>query len=208
MGSRSKTVCVVDYEAGNLTSVCLALEKLGWQATVSSDPEMILGASRLIFPGVGAAPAAMNNLESRGLDEAITDYARSGNPMLGICLGAQIIFDFSAEGDTQCLGLLPGTVQPLDLSPDFKVPHMGWNAVESARPHPVWEGIEAEAQFYFVHGYAVEPDSSDVVIGRTDYDGSFVSAVAQDNVAAFQFHPERSGRFGLEVLNNFLCWSP
>jgi glutamine amidotransferase len=208
MQSSSKQVCVVDYEAGNLTSVRLALEKLGWKAIITSDPETIRTASRLIFPGVGAASSAMDNLKSRGLGEAITSFARSGRPMLGICLGAQIIFDHSSEGDTECLGLLSGSVEKLDVSPEFKVPQMGWNTVEVERKHPVWEEIEAGVQFYFVHGYAVVPRSTDVVIGRTDYDGSFVSAVAQNNVVAFQFHPERSGRFGLHVLNNFLCWSP
>ncbi|MFW5915507.1 MAG: imidazole glycerol phosphate synthase subunit HisH [Planctomycetota bacterium] len=202
------TVCIVDYEAGNLTSVRLALDKLGWDTVMSGKPEKVLGADRVIFPGVGAAPSAMENLQETGLSSALLEYARSGRPMLGICLGAQIIFEHSAEGYTTCLGLLPGTVEPLNPGPDFKVPHMGWNTVDTVRGHPVWTDVEDGSQFYFVHGYAVDPAEEDVVIGRTDYDGLFVSAVARDNVLAFQFHPERSGRFGLQVLDNFLRWSP
>lgn len=208
MVSSGQKVCVVDYEAGNLTSVCLALEELGWETIVTGNPDTVVEADRLIFPGVGAAPAAMSKLKERGLGEAITEYALSGRPLLGICLGAQIIFDRSAEGDAECLGLLDGSVEPLTPSSSFKVPHMGWNAVEFAREHPVWNGIEAGAQFYFVHGYVVIPDSAGVVIGRTEYDELFVSAVAKHNIVAFQFHPERSGKFGLEVLRNFLRWSP
>lgn len=201
-------VTIVDYKAGNLTSVRLAVEKLGWDASVTGDPEHVRAAERLIFPGVGAAPSAMQTLKATGLAEAMAEYASSGRPMAGICLGAQIIFERSAEGDAACLGILPGSVDPLEVGPDLKVPHMGWNAVEFTREHAVWAGLETGAQFYFVHSFAAVPESEGLVIGRTEYDQSFVSAVARENIVAFQFHPERSGRLGLKVLENFLTWTP
>ena len=208
MSPRQQKLVIVDYKAGNLTSVRLAVEKLGREAEVSGDPEAVRAADRLIFPGVGAAGSAMRTLRETGLAEAIVEYASSGRPMAGICLGAQIIFERSAEDQARCLGIMPGSVEPLEVGPEFKVPHMGWNAVEFDADHPVWEGLESGTQFYFVHSYAVVPASNELVIGRTDYDGDFVSAVAEENVVAFQFHPERSGRLGLRVLENFLDWMP
>jgi len=208
MSLDENAVSIVDYKAGNLTSVLLAVQKLGFGARLTASPEEVRSSSRVIFPGVGAAGAAMDVLTGSGLGEALVEYAASGRPLVGICLGAQIIFERSAEGDTQCLGILPGTVEPLRVPPGFKVPHMGWNAVEFSRAHPVWSGLESGSQFYFVHSFAPAPASEHLVIGRTEYCGSFVSAVARENVVAFQFHPERSGRFGLKVLENFLRWKP
>jgi len=208
MSALGRCVAIVDYKAGNLTSVQLAVEKLGWQALVVSEPEGVLAARRVIFPGVGAAGSAMRTLRTTGLADALTAYAASGRPLAGICLGAQVIFERSAEDDTPCLGILPGTVERLRVRPESKVPHMGWNAVEFVAAHPAWKGVDAGAQFYFVHSFAPAPTEADTVIGMTDYDGPFVSAVARDNVVAFQFHPERSGRFGLMVLENFLKWEP
>jgi len=204
----SDIVTIVDYHAGNLTSVRLAVEKLGYRAAVTGDPGAVADASRLIFPGVGAATAAMDTLHAMGLGRAISAYARTGRPMLGICLGAQIILEHSQEGDTPCLGLIRGTAAKLDVPADAKVPHMGWNAVEQAREHPIWEGIENGSQFYFVHSYAPQPLDETVAVGVTDYHGRFVSALAQENIVACQFHPERSGRVGLRLLNNFLSWNP
>jgi len=201
-------ITIVDYHAGNLTSVRLAVEKLGRTARVSSDPDEVRSARRVVFPGVGAAGAAMTTLESLDLAEALEDYARSGGPLLGICLGAQIILDSSDEGDVACLGLLPGRVERLRTPPDAKVPHMGWNEVEQVRPHPVWSGVEDLSPFYFVHSYAPAPSDEAAAIGLTDYYGPFVSALAQDNIVAVQFHPERSGRIGLKLLENFLDWDP
>jgi glutamine amidotransferase len=201
-------VTIVDYHAGNLTSVRLAAEKLGRGAVVTSDPEAVIRASRLIFPGVGAADAAMATLESLGLAEALRQYAGSGCPLLGICLGAQIILERSQEGDVECLGLIGGSVERLRTPPRAKVPHMGWNEVTQLRPHPLWEGVEDGTPFYFVHSYAPAPADESVAIGITDYHGPFVSALARGNVAACQFHPERSGRFGLKVLASFLDWKP
>ena len=204
----SQIVTIVDYRAGNLTSVQLAVEKLGQTALVTADPEQVRAATRLIFPGVGAAEAAMDTLRSEGLDKAIADYAATGRPMLGICLGAQIILDFSEEGDVECLGLVPGRVERLEVPAGVKVPHMGWNQVTFAQPHPLWKGLESDSQFYFVHSFAPAPAAKEAVIGTTDYHGRFTSALGQDNIAACQFHPERSGRVGLRVLDNFLSWNP
>ena len=202
----AETVTIVDYHAGNLTSVRLAIEKLGHTALVTSEPARIREASRLIFPGVGAAGAAMATLASLGLGKAIVEYAASGRPMLGICLGAQVILDHSAEGDVPCLGILPGRVERLDVPPDGKVPHMGWNSVSQAAPHDIWEGIGDGSEFYFVHSYAPVPAVDSFTLGLTDYYGQFTSALARDNVVACQFHPERSGRVGLRLLENFLRW--
>ena len=201
-------VLIVDYGAGNLTSVRLALQRLGWEALVSERPEDVAVAGRVVFPGVGAAGSAMRRLRSSGLGQALVEYAASGRPMAGICLGAQIIFERSAEDEAECLGILPGKVEPFAPGPGLKVPHMGWNGVEFVAEHAVWEGIESGAQFYFVHSFAPVPAGREFVIGVTDYGGRFASAVATDNVVAFQFHPERSGRFGLRVLENFLRWDP
>ncbi|MFP4175731.1 MAG: imidazole glycerol phosphate synthase subunit HisH [Planctomycetota bacterium] len=206
--STNEKVCIVDYGAGNLTSVRLAVEALGWEAQVTGRPETVRSAQRVIFPGVGAAGAAMDRLQSSGLDEAIADYAGTGRPMAGICLGAQIIFDHSTENDTECLGLVPGSVKPLPVGQGFKVPHMGWNGVDFTGKHPVWEDVPSGVQFYFVHAYAAVPREEEPVIGKTEYDVPFVSAIGQENLVAFQFHPERSGRFGLQVLDNFLKWRP
>lgn len=201
-------VTIVDYRAGNLTSVRLAVEKLGRTAEITSDPEEVLSASRLIFPGVGAAFAAMDRLRSMGLDKAILGYARKGRPLLGICLGAQIVLEHSEEGDTDCLSLVKGRATKLAVPQQAKVPHMGWNAVKIVRDHPIWQGVENESQFYFVHSYAPAPAEESAAIGTTDYHGAFVSALARDNIVACQFHPERSGRIGLKVLENYLSWNP
>ncbi len=201
-------VTIVDYHAGNLTSVRLAVQKLGHKARVTEKPEHVRVAPRLIFPGVGAAPAAMQQLREAGLDEALEEYCAAGRPMLGICLGAQIILDHSAEGDVPCLELVPGRVEELDVPQGAKVPHMGWNAVRQVRAHPIWQGIEDESQFYFVHSYRPCPTEAEDAAGLTEYHREFVSALARRNIVACQFHPERSGRVGLRLLDNFLKWNP
>ncbi len=202
------SVTIVDYKAGNLTSVRLAVEKVGCVAHVTDRPEEVLRAERLIFPGVGAAGTAMAVLRESGLAEALVDYAATGRPLAGICLGAQIVFERSAEDEAACIGLFSGSVEPLAVDASFKVPHMGWNGVEFVRGHPVWRGVPSGSQFYFVHSFVPVPAEAGIVIGRTDYCGAFASAVARENVVAFQFHPERSGRPGLRVLENYLRWEP
>jgi glutamine amidotransferase len=204
-------IAIVDYKAGNLTSVRLAFSALNREAVVSADPQVILSAERVVFPGVGAAGSAMENLRSLGLAPALREVAARGTPFLGICLGTQILFDSSEEdGGTPCLGILPGRVprfRPADRRD--KVPQIGWNQVKAARPHPLLDGIDDESEFYFVHSYYPAPADPALAVGITSYAGvTFASMVAHGNVAATQFHPEKSGRIGLRLLRNFLEWTP
>lgn len=204
-------IAIVDYKAGNLTSVQLALRALGAHAEITSDPSAIRSAERVIFPGVGAAGSAMRNLESMGLADVLREVVRAGTPFLGICLGTQILFESSEEdGGTVTLGLLPGRIpkfQPTDRWD--KVPQIGWNQVAIARPHPLLNGIADGSEFYFVHSYYPAPSDEGVIIGRTTYAGvTFASMVGHNNLAATQFHPEKSGRIGLRLLTNFLSWNP
>jgi glutamine amidotransferase len=200
---------IVDYRAGNLTSVRLGFEALGVEAAVTSAAGDVRRAERVVFPGVGAAGAAMRHLRELGLVEALCEAARAGTPLLGICLGTQIIFERSEEdGGVAGLGLLPGAVRrfrPADRR--VKVPQIGWNGVAWRRPHPVFDGIASGSEFYFVHSYYPDPASAALVLGETEYAGvCFASAVARANVVATQFHPEKSGRVGLRVLANFSRW--
>ncbi len=204
-------IAIVDYRAGNLTSVQLALRALHAHAEITSDPSVIRSAERVIFPGVGAAGSAMRNLEALGLVDVLKEVVREGKPFLGICLGTQILLEFSEEdGGTATLGLLPGCIpkfQPTDRWD--KVPQIGWNQVSIVRPHPLLAGIADGSEFYFVHSYYPAPSDADVVIGRTTYAGvTFASMVGRGNLAATQFHPEKSGRIGLRLLKNFLIWEP
>jgi glutamine amidotransferase len=201
-------ITIVDYEAGNLTSVRLALERLGRRGVITGDPDAVLRAERVVFPGVGAAPHVMERLRTSGLGAALREYAATGRPLLGICIGAQVALGHSEEGDVDCLGLIEGKVARLDVPPEAKIPHMGWNGVRCLRPHPLFEAIEDGSQFYFVHSYFPVPADGKVALGVTDYWGDFTSAMAQANVVATQFHPERSGRVGLRLLANFLAWDP
>ena len=200
---------IIDYHAGNLTSVRLALEAVGAEGIVTSDPADIASADRVIFPGVGAAEAAMESLRALGLDAAIRAAVAAGTPFLGICLGTQILFDYSEEdGGTDTLGILPGTVRRFHpVSARDKVPHMGWNQVALLHPHPVFAGVPDGSDFYFVHSFYPDPARAEDSLGRTDFAGiTFTSAVARDNVVATQFHIEKSGKTGLRVLANFLAW--
>ena len=204
-------IAIVDYKAGNLTSVQLACSALGCEAVVTSDPQQILAAERVIFPGVGAAGAAMKHLTSMKLVQVLHDVASRGTPFMGICLGTQILLEFSEEdGGTPTLGLLPGRVprfQPQDRRD--KVPQIGWNQVRKVRNHPLLAGIDDDSEFYFVHSYYPAPATPDLTIGTTDYAGiTFTSMLGRANVVATQFHPEKSGRIGLKLLNNFLTWNP
>ena len=205
-------IAVVDYKAGNLTSVALALRHLGREPLVTHRPEEIAAAERVIFPGVGAAGAAMAHLRELGLDQALTEVIESGRPVLGICLGCQVIFDRSEEdGGTDCLGILPGVVRRFEFPAGVhrKIPHMGWNEVQFTGDHPLYDGIPPRSQFYFVHSYYPKPEDSAVVLGRALYgDVQFAAAIAMKNLAAVQFHTEKSGPAGLRLLGNFLSWTP
>ncbi len=202
-------VTVIDYGAGNIRSVCLALEKIESEWQVSDDPEVILNAERVIFPGVGAAGSAVKVLREKGLEDSIKQYLESGKPFLGICLGTQIIFDHSDEdGGSDCLSLVPGNVVKFDFPEDKQVtvPHMGWNQVKMTSNHPIFDGIEDLSNFYFVHSYYPVP-SDDITIAQTEYeDLEFTCAIAKNNLVATQFHPEKSGRHGLDLLRNFVKW--
>ena len=204
-------IAIVDYKAGNLTSVQLAFRALGCEAAVTSDPQVILAADRVVFPGVGAAGSAMANLDELRLTPVLKQVAARGTPFLGICLGTQILFDFSEEdGGTPTLGILPGCVPRFQPSDRWdKVPQMGWNQVKAVRPHPLLDGIADESEFYFVHSYYPAPSDPALVIGTTGYAAvTFASMVGRGNVAATQFHPEKSGRIGLHLLANFTRWMP
>ncbi len=202
---------IIDYQAGNLTSVKLALDALGAASCITADPAVLRRADRLIFPGVGAAGAAMQTLRATGLDAVIRALAASGKPFLGICLGTQILFESSEEDNgVELLGLLPGRVvrfRPSD--PRDKVPHMGWNQVLEARPHPLLAGIPDNSDFYFVHSFYPDPARPDDVLGTTAFAGRrFAAMVGRGNLAATQFHVEKSGPVGLQLLRNFLAWHP
>ena len=206
--TRRDEVVIVDYEAGNLRSVELAVAHLGAAAVTSADPERVRTAERVIFPGVGGADAAMAVLRSRGLDAALREVQRAGRPMLGICVGCQVIFDSSEEGPTDCLGMVPGRVVRIQPTAARKVPHMGWNVVRRRRPHPITEGIGDGARFYFVHSYCVLPEDQATTVGATRYGTEFAAIIAAGNIVATQFHAEKSGRWGLQLLANFLSWTP
>ena len=199
-------IAIIDYDAGNLTSVARALTHLGYKNQITSAAETIRTADRVIFPGVGAAKSTMQTLQKRGLSEVLTDFYRTGRPMLGICIGIQILFEHSEEEDAECLGLLSGHVKkyPATAPKTLKVPQIGWNEVYQTKPHPIFKDVPNPAHFYFVNSYYPEPKREDIVIGKTQYGLEFCSAIAQDNLIATQFHLEKSGRVGLKMLNNFL----
>ncbi|MDD5677297.1 MAG: imidazole glycerol phosphate synthase subunit HisH [Kiritimatiellae bacterium] len=204
-------IAIVDYNAGNLTSVKLALDYLGTSSEITRNSERILAADRVIFPGVGSAGAAMENIRVLGLADVLRRVVQRGTPFLGICLGTQIIFAASEEdGGVPGLGLLSGTVKRFNPSNRAdKVPQIGWNSVTIIKPHPLLDGIESGSEFYFVHSYYPAPADHACVLGETEYaDIRFASVVARGNLAATQFHPEKSGRLGLRVLTNFTAWNP
>jgi glutamine amidotransferase len=203
-------IAIIDYRAGNLTSVRLACDSLGLPAEITSDPARIAAAERVIFPGVGAIGSAMQTINELGLATTIRDVVAAGTPFLGICLGTQIIFEHSAEdGGVDGIGLLAGNVLPFTPSSRFdKVPQMGWNTVVQQQAHPLFADIEDGAEFYFVHSYYPMPSEPACIIGATEYaDVTFAAAVARDNLVATQFHPEKSGRIGLKLLHNFATWT-
>ncbi|MHB0915718.1 MAG: imidazole glycerol phosphate synthase subunit HisH [Thermoleophilia bacterium] len=195
-------ITIIDYGMGNLRSVEKALEKVGATVKVSRDPDDLKKADRLVLPGVGAFGDAMANLEKRGLVGAIKEEVAAGKPFLGICLGLDLVFEESDEhGLHQGLGLLPGRVELLPT--ELKVPHIGWNRVRVEKESRLLAGIPDESFFYFVHSYVVVPRRESDILCTTDYGCRFVSAVEHENVAAFQFHPEKSSSLGLTILRNF-----
>ncbi len=204
-------IAIIDYKAGNLTSVARALQNIGKDYLITDKIEQLEAASHVIFPGVGAAGDAMANLRQRKLDDWMRSWIKTGKPLMGICLGTQIVLDYSEENDTPCIGLVGGSTKRFpDNMPcagrPLKIPHMGWNSVQFRREHPVFQGIPAEAEFYFVHSYYPAPARDSVVLGVTDYGIEFCSVLAEKNLVAMQFHPEKSGRPGLQILQNFCNW--
>jgi imidazole glycerol-phosphate synthase subunit HisH len=203
-------VTIVDYKAGNLASVARALEYLGHRWEISDRPERLRRADRVILPGVGAAGATMENLNGLGIAEVLRDdVAKAGKPFLGICIGIQVLLDYSDENDTRCLGIIPGRVVRYPSSFEgrpVKVPQIGWNRVRQERQHPLFAGVRDNTHFYFVNSYYPIPDDPTVTIGLSEYSVRFGAALARGNVVATQFHLEKSGAAGLRLLDNFCKW--
>jgi glutamine amidotransferase len=213
-----KTVAVVDYGMGNLRSVSQAVlhaaQGSGFDAVITSRAEDVRAADRVVLPGQGAMPDCMRELRDSGLQEAVLEAA-TAKPLFGVCVGMQMLLERSEEGPSQGLGLFPGDVVRFQLAgrrqPDgsrFKVPQMGWNRVRQAQPHPMWDGIEDGAWFYFVHSFHARPSDARHSAGEADYGGSFTAVLARDNIFATQFHPEKSADAGLALYRNFLRWNP
>ena len=206
--SIAPSIAIIDYKAGNLRSVQKALEECGASARITADAKDIIAADGVVFPGQGACDASMLSIRERGLFEIIRHSIDSGKPFLGVCLGLQLLLESSEEGEEPCLAILKGRTKRLPPGKTeqvgLKIPHMGWNSVSLSIQHPVFEGIPNDSYFYFVHSYYADPEDKDIVAGVTNYGIDFCSAVAWDNVAAVQFHPEKSGAVGLRLYRNFL----
>jgi len=202
-------ITIVDYKAGNPTSVKRALASRGIESVISPIAAEVRDAERIIFPGVGHAQSTMAVLRERGLDAALAQAFARGTPILGICVGAQLSLAYSEEGDTPCLGLVPGRVRRFtDLPRELKVPHMGWNRIQLRQQHPLFDAVPSDNEFYFVHSYYLAPTDPERVIATTEHGIEFVSAFAIDNFAAVQFHPEKSGPLGIALLERFAHWAP
>jgi glutamine amidotransferase len=200
-------LAIIDYGAGNIGSVQRACAETGIQSVITNNPDDLKNAERIIFPGVGAAPTAMENLRRTGLATALKHVFASGIPILGICLGAQVVLGSSEEGDTTCLGLIAGaTIRFKFRQKSLKIPHMGWNAIKVVQPHPLLAGIDKEDEFYFVHSYYPQPVKRENIYAVSDYGGEFCCALGDRNLFAVQFHPEKSGRLGLQLLQRFAKW--
>ncbi len=196
-------IAIIDYGAGNLRSVANAVRKVGYRPEITKNPQDILDATAVVFPGVGAAPDTMDSLQSLHLIDVIKQRIHQKKPLLSICIGLQILFSQTEEGDChKCLGIFPGDVKK--LPPALKIPHIGWNQVKQTISHSVFEGIPDNTNFYFVHSYYAEPQDASIIAGTTDYGKTFCSMIIKDNLLATQFHPERSGEYGLRIYANFL----
>ena len=213
--SAGKSIAVIDYGMGNLRSVSKALEHVagGKEVIVTADPAVVAAAERVVFPGQGAMPDCMRELDARGLRPAVL-AAAAEKPFLGICIGLQMLFEHSEEGDVAGLGIFAGDVRRFPEAQMFaadgqrlKVPHMGWNRVQQ-KPHALWADIADQSRFYFVHSYCVQPADSSVLTGTAEYGIPFTCAVGRDNIFAVQFHPEKSAQDGLQLLKNFVAWQP
>jgi glutamine amidotransferase len=201
-------ITIIDYNAGNIRSVLRACAEVGAEAKTTTDPKVVGKAEKIIFPGVGAAPSAMEYLAGNGLDVAIKSAFVRGVPVLGICLGAQIVLKESEEGPQKCLGLVAGKTVRFKLKDkSLKIPHMGWNEVKVVKSHPLLDGIKTGDEFYFVHSYYPQPASAENVYAVAGYGGDFCVALGYKNLFAVQFHPEKSGRLGLELLSRFKSWN-
>ncbi len=199
----NKMIAIIDYGAGNLRSVTNAIKKLGYQAKVTSNPGDVIDAAAVILPGVGAAGDTIDSLEKLGMIKVIQQLIQQEQPLFAICVGLQILFSGTEEGGWhECLGMIPGTVKKLPSG--LKIPHMGWNQVKQRITHPLFDGIPDETNFYFVHSYYAELDDMSVVAGTTDYGVPICSVAIKDSLVATQFHPEKSGEFGLRMYSNFL----
>lgn len=210
---------IIDYGMGNLASVRNALEQIGYDAIVVAEPQAAVSYERLILPGVGAFAQAMQSIEATGWAGALREFAASGKPLLGICLGMQLLFERGYEhsqafgeqydetqGGTAGLGLIPGQVLRMRPEPPHRLPHVGWNSLLHARKHPLFAGVKDHVDVYFVHSYACQPSDEADVIARCEHGGQFVASVARGNVAGMQFHPEKSQPMGLRLLENFVQW--
>lgn len=203
---------IVDYNAGNIKSVERALGFLKADYILSKNPKDLEKADKLIFPGVGEAAYAMDQLKKTGFDLFLKDWAKAQKPLMGICLGSQIIFDWSEEGDVECLGLLHGKVNHFKtvyknngIESNLKIPHMGWNNLEYINgSSALFDGVDKNSDFYFVHSYLIQPDDVTIVKAYADYGVKVPACVSQGSITAFQFHPEKSGKAGLKILQNFI----
>ena len=213
------TIAVVDYGMGNLRSVAQAVIHAASvvdqaEVIVTSNPQVVRDAHRVVLPGQGAMPDCMSELKASGLLEAVLDAAAK-KPLFGVCVGMQMLLDHSAEGNTPGLGLIAGEVIKFDLAgrtqtdgSRFKVPQMGWNQVVPTQPHPLWEGVPSNSYFYFVHSFYAKTTNAAHIAAETDYGGLFACAIARDNIFATQFHPEKSAAHGLALYRNFIHWNP
>lgn len=196
-------IAIIDYGAGNLRSVANALTKLGYAPKITSNAREALKAQAVILPGVGAAADAMKGLARLGLTEPVRQIIAADRPFFGVCLGLQILFTATEEGNGQkCLGIFAGSVRRLPSR--LKIPHMGWNQVKQRFSHPIFNGIPDETNFYFVHSYYADPEDKSLVVGETEYGVPFCSVLTRGNLVATQFHPEKSGEYGLKMYQNFL----
>jgi glutamine amidotransferase len=193
---------IIDYDAGNIESIRNALRKIGCEPVTTNNPKDLFKAKAIIFPGQGSFPAAMKKLNKNGIDKALIELINNKMPFIGICLGLQLMFTKSEEGECKGLDLFKGTVPKIPDS--VKVPHIGWNNVSFNNNHPIFNGIPDNSYFYFIHSYYVNPDNLDNIIAQTNYGLEFCSAYAYENYVGLQFHPERSGDYGLKIYQNFI----